>query len=285
MPGKRGHTGLLTITTHGQSCLANCLPCQGTHSRSEQSPLAGQSSSKPSLSPQAPRRRENVPKRRRPRGPSPKSRSASARAACASSSAADGSAGGAWPVMRATCALMRSARCSCSAVLRPARAAPRAHVSAMREAHRGARTLRLEQTEQMTPMTASWDWADRWRGLCHRRSPQASSPLQQGPRGGAARTGGPGRTAAQGHAVEPVQQLQLRARRAVHVAGGHHGRAAQVARAALRGRRAAGARACAPRGARDAGVFVGCSYCPLRCGVAEQRTTSHDGVLCLACPA
>ena len=54
-----------------------------------------------------------------------------------------------------------------------------------------------------------------------------------------------GRTAAKGHALEAVQQLQLRAGHAVDVAGGGHGRAAQVARAALRGWRRPAATPCA----------------------------------------
>jgi len=92
-------------------------------------------------------------------------------------------------------------------------------------------------------------------GACHKHSMQACTPLAKAEAAWPGRPrGGPGRTAAQGHAVKAVQQLQLRARRAVHVAGGDHGRAAQVARAALRSRRAAGARACAPREASDADV-------------------------------
>ena len=54
-----------------------------------------------------------------------------------------------------------------------------------------------------------------------------------------------GRTAAKGHALEAVQQLQLRAGHAVDVAGGGYGRAAQVARAAHRGRRRPAATPCA----------------------------------------
>ena len=53
------------------------------------------------------------------------------------------------------------------------------------------------------------------------------------------------RTAAEGHTLEAVQQLQLRAGHAVDVAGGRYGRAAQVACSPIRGWRRPAATPCA----------------------------------------